>query len=310
MKNSLFRGRPVLTDGAMGTMLLGGGASVACCLEALNTAQPESIGRVHEQYLQAGAEIVETNTFGANAVRLQHFGLGERVRELNIAGATVARRSVDAMGADERRAAFVAGAIGPLGLRGEMPLSEMRAVFAEQIRALADGGVDLLIAETMMSVDEAEQVVLATREVAPQLRIAVLMTVDAAGNCLDGLSPETAAARLEEIGADAIGCNCSFGPESVLETIRRMRAVTALPLVAMPGAGLPLMVDGRGVYPVMPDEMARFACALVEAGANWVGGCCGTTPEYIRAMRSAMQGKIFDEREATAGVVDRLQEVA
>ena len=289
----LFAGGTVLCDGAMGTMLYGSGVFINRCYDELNVSQPETVRAVHEQYLQAGAEVIETNTFGANAFRLEHFSLRDKVREFNLAGVSIARQTVEAMREKQATDAFVAGAVGSLGVRlapvGKVSLEEARAAFAEQIAALAEGGVDLLIGETMMSIDEAEQAVLAAREVAPQLKIAVMMTVNEDGNCLDGTTPEVAAQRLTAIGADAVGCNCSSGPAIVLRVIERMRAATKLPLVAMPNAGLPTSIEGRNIYLTSPESMASFARKFVRAGANWIGGCCGTTPAHIRSMRGALR---------------------
>jgi methionine synthase / methylenetetrahydrofolate reductase(NADPH) len=289
----LFKGGTVLCDGAMGTMLYSCGVFINRSYDELNVTQPETVRSVHEQYLQAGAEIIETNTFGANSFRLERFGLRDKVGDFNRAGAAIARQCVDAIREKQGTQAFVAGAVGSLGLRleplGKTSLGEARAAFAEQIAALAEGGVDLLILETMMSVDEAEQGVLAAREVAPQLKVVVLFTVDEEANCLDGTSPELAAQRMTEIGADAVGCNCSTGPATVLTVVERMRAVTMLPVVAMPNAGMPRSVEGRNIYLTSPEYMGSFARKFVRAGASWVGGCCGTTPTHIRAMRSALR---------------------
>jgi homocysteine S-methyltransferase len=187
----------------------------------------------------------------------------------------------------------VAGAIGPLGVRlgslGQVGFDEARAAFAEQIRALADGGVDLLILETMTSLAEAGEAIRAAQQVAPGLRIVVMMTVDEEGNCLDGASAETAAVRLTESGADAVGCNCSDGPANVLSVIERMRAATHLPLAAMPNAGIPRTVEGRNIYMASPEYMASFVRQFIQAGASLIGGCCGTTPNHTRAMKSAMR---------------------
>ncbi|MDQ2926318.1 MAG: bifunctional homocysteine S-methyltransferase/methylenetetrahydrofolate reductase [Acidobacteriota bacterium] len=277
----------------MGTMLYERGVYINRCYDELNVREPETVREVHQQYLQAGAEVIETNTFGANAFRLERFGLRDKVRDFNLAGARIARQSVDAIGEKQGAEAFVAGAIGPLGVRleplGKTGFDEARAAFAEQIEALAEGGVDLLTIETMMSIDESEQAILAARQVAPQLPVVVLVTVDEEGNCLDGTSPETAAARLTAAGADAVGCNCSSGPATVLSVIECMRKATNLPLVAMPNAGMPRNVEGRNIYLTSPEYMASFARKFVKAGASWVGGCCGTTPNHIRAMRSALR---------------------
>ena len=289
----LFAGDTVLCDGAMGTMLYSCGVFINRCYDELNVSQPEMVRSVHQQYLQAGAEVIETNTFGANSLRLERFGLREKVRDFNLAGAAIARQTVDAIREKQGSEAFVAGAIGPLGVRleplGKLGLEEARAAFAEQISALAEGGVDLLIIETMMSIDEAEQAVLAAREVAPHLKVAVMVTVDEEGNCLDGTSPEVAAERLTAIGADAVGCNCSSGPATVLSVIERMREATTLPLLAMPNAGMPRNVEGRNIYLTSPEYMASFTRKAVRAGATWVGGCCGTTPAHTRAMRGALR---------------------
>jgi len=289
----LFAGGTVLCDGAMGTMLYSSGVFINRCYDELNVSQPETVRSVHEQYLQAGAEVIETNTFGANAFRLEHFGLRDKVRDFNLAGVAIARQTVEAMREKQATDAFVAGAVGSLGVRlepvGKVSLEEARAAFAEQIAALAEGGVDLLIGETMMSIGEAEQAVLAAREVAPHLKIAVMMTVNEDGNCLDGTTPEVAAQRLTAIGADAVGCNCSSGPAIVLRVVERMRAATKLPLVAMPNAGLPTSIEGRNIYLTSPEYMASFARKFVRAGAHWIGGCCGTTPAHIRSMRGALR---------------------
>ncbi len=287
--HGLFGGRTVLVDGAMGTMLYGCGVFINKSYDELNVTQPETVRSVHEQYLQAGAEVIETNTFGANAVRLEHFGLRDRVREFNLAGAAIARRSAKAHREKQGGRAFVAGAVGSLGKVGEMAPEAIREVFAEQIAALAEGGVDLLIAETMMSVVEGEQAVYAAREAAPGLKIAVLATVTEDGSCLDGVAAEEFARRVTEAGADAVGVNCSAGPEVVLAGVERMRGATRLPLVAMPNAGLPRVVEGRHIYLGTPEYMGSFAQKFVRAGVSWVGGCCGTTPEHTRAMRGRLR---------------------
>jgi methionine synthase I (cobalamin-dependent)/5,10-methylenetetrahydrofolate reductase len=289
----LFTGETVLCDGAMGTMLYSCGVFINRSYDELNVTQPETVRAVHEQYLQAGAQIIETNTFGANSFRLERFGLRDRVAEFNRAGVAIARQCVEAIREKQGTQAFVAGAVGSLGLRleplGKTSLEEARAAFGEQISALAEAGVDLLMLETMMSVDEAEQAVLAARETAPQLKVVVLFTVDEEANCLDGTSPEVAAQRMTAAGADAVGCNCSTGPATVLTAVERMRAATTLPIVAMPNAGMPRSVEGRNIYLTSPEYMGSFARKFVRAGATWVGGCCGTTPAHIRAMRSALR---------------------
>jgi methionine synthase / methylenetetrahydrofolate reductase(NADPH) len=293
----LFTGGTVLCDGAMGTMLYGRGVFINRCYDELNLSQPELVREIHAEYLQAGAEVIETNTFGGNRFRLGLHGLQDKVREINVAGVALARECVNQIREKQACEAFVAASIGPLGVRleplGKVGLDEARAAFAEQIRALVEGGpsvgADLLVVETMTSLAEAEQVILAARSSAPGTPVIVMMTVDEDGSCLDGASAETAAIKLTEWGADAIGCNCSAGPATVLSVIERMRPLTKLPLAAMPNAGIPRAVEGRTIYLTSPEYMASFTRKLVKAGASIVGGCCGTTPSYTRAMKSALR---------------------
>jgi methionine synthase / methylenetetrahydrofolate reductase(NADPH) len=293
----LFAGGTVLCDGAMGTMLYSRGIFINRCYDELNLSQPDMVREIHAEYLQAGAEVIETNTFGANAFRLEMHGLKDKVREINLAGVKLARECVNQIREKQASEAFVAAAIGPLGVRleplGKVGLDEARAAFAEQIRAQVEGGpgvgADLLVIETMTSLAEAEQAILAARRVAPNVPVIVMMTVDEEGNCLDGSSAETAAIKLTEWGADAIGCNCSAGPATVLSVIERMRPATNKPLAAMPNAGIPRAVEGRTIYLTSPEYMASFTGKLVKAGASIVGGCCGTTPSYTRAMKSRLR---------------------
>lgn len=289
----MFAGRTILCDGAMGTTLYARGVFINRCYDELNLSQPDLVRCVHDDYLQAGAEIVETNTFGANAFRLLRYGFQDQVFAINKAGAEIARQAVHQLQDKQAGNAWVAGAVGPLGVHleplGKTGLDEARAAFAEQIRGLVAGGVDLLIVETITALNEAEQAILAAREVAPTLPVIAMVTVDEDANCLDGSSPETAAARLAAAGADAIGCNCSAGPATVLTAIERMSAVTGLPLAAMPNAGTPRAVDGRNIYLCSPEYMASFARKFLKAGAQFIGGCCGTTPNHIRAIKSAIR---------------------
>jgi methionine synthase / methylenetetrahydrofolate reductase(NADPH) len=307
----LFAGGTVLCDGAMGTMLYARGVFINRCYDELNLSQPELVREIHAEYLQAGAEVIETNTFGGNAFRLETHGLKDKVREINIAGVRLARECVTQIRDKQATEAFVAGAIGPLGVRleplGKVGLDEARAAFAEQIQALVEGGpgvgADLLIIETMTSLAEAEQAILAARSVAPDVRVVVMMTVDEDGNCLDGAPAETAAMKLTEWGADAVGCNCSSGPATVLSVIERMRPVTTKPLAAMPNAGIPRAVEGRTIYLTSPEYMASFTRKLVKAGASIVGGCCGTTPNYTRAMKSYLRA--MDAMEGGVQVMEQ-----
>ena len=254
--SSLFGNRTVLCDGAMGTALYGRGVFLNKCFDELNLTQPELVRSVHEEYLQAGAEIIETNTFGANSFRLHRFGLQDQARAINQAGARLAREAVIQLADKQAGSAFVAGSVGPLGVHleplGKIALEEARDAFADQIEGLVAGGpgvgVDLLVVETMPAINEAEQAIYAAKRVAPETPLMAMVTVDEDANCLDGTPADVAAARLTAAGADAIGCNCSTGPVTVLTAIERMRAATDLPLVAMPNAGMPRNVDGRNIY--------------------------------------------------------------
>ncbi|MGC1421992.1 MAG: bifunctional homocysteine S-methyltransferase/methylenetetrahydrofolate reductase [Terracidiphilus sp.] len=301
----IFSSRPVLADGAMGTVLYARGVFINRCYDELNLSDPNLILSIHEDYLQAGAEILETNTFGANRFRLTRHGLASKVAEINAAGVKLARQAVDHLQEKQAGTAYVAGSIGPLGVRleplGKTGLDEARAAFAEQIRALADAGVDMLIIETMPALNEAREALLAAEETAPQLPVLVMVTVDDDSNCLDGSSPQQAAALLTEWGADAIGVNCSTGPSTVLTAIEAMRTATTLPLAAMPNAGMPRAIEGRNIYLCSPEYMASFARKAIAAGAQIVGGCCGTTPNHIRAMRSAMRAIDAQARVADGG---------
>ena len=306
----IFATRPLLADGAMGTVLYARGIFINRCYDELNLSDPGLILGVHEEYLQAGAELLETNTFGANRFRLARHGLADKVTDINAAGARMAREAVEHLREKQAGEAWVGGSVGPLGVRleplGKTGLDEARAAFAEQIRALAAGGVDLLIIETMPALNEAREALAAARETAPELPVLVMVTVDDDSNCLDGSSPERAAALLTEWGAGAIGVNCSSGPATVLTAIEAMRTATTLPLAAMPNAGMPRAVEGRNIYLCSPEYMASFARKAITAGAQIVGGCCGTTPNHIRAMRSAMRALDAQARVEGSGATPAL----
>ena len=280
-------GGPVLCDGAMGTLLYSKGIFINRCYDELNVSQPELIRAVHHEYLQAGAEIIETNTFGANSFRLARHSLAGHVRDINLAGVHVAREAAKSFGG------WVAGSVGPLGIRieplGKTSFEEARAAFREQITALVEGGVDLLMLETFGYVEELHQAVLACREVDSQMPIVAQVTIDEDGNCLDGADPEAFAARLTEWNVDVLGINCSVGPVAMLDAIERVRAATSLPLSAQPNAGMPRSVEGRNIYLCSPEYMASYTRKFVAAGVQLVGGCCGTTPDHIRAMKSSLR---------------------
>lgn len=284
---SRLKQSPVLCDGAMGTLLYAKGVFINRSYDELNLSQPDLIRGIHHDYLQAGAEIVETNTFGANSFRLARHSIADKVRDINRAGVRLAREAAKSFDV------WVAGSVGPLGTRieplGKTSYQEARDAFREQIEALVESGVDLLILETFGYLEEIHQAILAAKDVKPSVPIVAQVTIDEDGNCLDGSDPETFAPKLEEWGADVIGCNCSVGPVAMLDAMERVRALTTLPLSAQPNAGIPRSVDGRNIYLCSPEYMASYARKFVTAGVRLVGGCCGTTPDHIRVMKSALR---------------------
>jgi methionine synthase / methylenetetrahydrofolate reductase(NADPH) len=293
---SRIKQSPVLCDGAMGTLLYEKGIFINRSYDELNLSQPDLIRGIHHDYLQAGAEIIETNTFGANSFRMSRHSLVDKVLDINRAGARLAREAAKSFDV------WVAGSVGPLGTRieplGKTSFQEARDSFREQIQALLDGGVDLLILETFGYLEEIHQAMLAARDVSTTIPIVAQVTIDEDGNCLDGSDAETFAAKLQEWGADVIGCNCSVGPVAMLDAMERVRAATSLPLAAQPNAGIPRSVDGRNIYLCSPEYMASYARKFVTAGVRLVGGCCGTTPEHIRVMKSAL--RVGEARSRTA----------
>jgi methionine synthase I (cobalamin-dependent)/5,10-methylenetetrahydrofolate reductase len=279
-----FRGKLeskiVVADGAMGTMLYAKGIFINRCFDELNLSSPDLVREIHQEYVKAGAELLETNTFGANRVRLGGFGYAERLEAINRAGVRLAREA-----AGER--AFVAGAIGPLGTQieplGPLSLNEARAIFREQAAALVSAGIDLIVLETFYSLDELRQAVLAARDAAgPETVVVAQVTVNDDGTLRDGAGTATFTRALDELPVDAIGVNCSAGPKVALETIEKIAAYTRKPLSAMPNAGLPATVEGRNIYLCSPEYMAQYARRFLQAGVRIIGGCCGTTPEHIK----------------------------
>ncbi len=278
---------PVLCDGAMGTLLYAKGIFINRSYDELNLSQPDLIRGIHHDYLQAGAEIIETNTFGGNSFRMGRHSLADKVDDINRAGVRLAREAAKSFDV------WVAGSVGPLGTRieplGKTSFQEARDAFRDQIEVLVEGGVDLLILETFGYLEEIHQAMLAARDVSPSIPLVAQVTIDEDGNCLDGSDPRTFVAKLEEWGADVIGCNCSVGPVAMLDAMERVRAATSLPLAAQPNAGIPRSVDGRNIYLCSPEYMASYARKFVAAGVRLVGGCCGSTPEHIRVMKSALR---------------------
>jgi len=277
--------RVLVCDGAMGTMLYARGVFVNRSFDELNLTQPDLVAEIHKAYVQAGADVLETNTFGANRVKLAAFGLGDQVRAINIQGAKIARHAA-------RDHAYVAGAIGPLGIRvepwGRTGVDEAEEHFREQARALVDGGVDLFVLETFRDVNEIGAAIRAVRSVC-DLPIVAQMTTEDDGNTLDGVAPEAFVPELERRGADIVGVNCSVGPAAMLETLERIAHVAHVKLSAQPNAGRPREIEGRNIYLCSPEYMASYARRFINSGVRLVGGCCGTTPDHIRHIKMAVR---------------------
>ncbi|GFO53122.1 bifunctional homocysteine S-methyltransferase/methylenetetrahydrofolate reductase [Geomonas sp. Red276] len=275
--------RVVVGDGAIGTMLYAKGVALEANFEHLNLVRPELVLELHREYLDAGAGVIETNTFGANTVKLSAIGLGHKVAEINRQGARLARQAAGG------RDVLVAGSVGPLGRgKGDLSSEEVREVFRVQTAALAEGGVDLLILETFAEVEELEIAVSAAKETA--LPVVANLAFGEGGRTAGGIEAETAVARLEAAGADVVGANCGAGPLALLATIKRMAAATSLPLAAYPNSGFPEYLEGRYIYRATPEYFAAMARELAAAGASLIGGCCGTTPEHIAAMAKSLAG--------------------
>jgi homocysteine S-methyltransferase len=293
--------RPMVCDGAMGTMLYSKGISLTRCFDELNLSSPQLVKEVHLAYVKAGAEILETNTFGATRPRLEKYNQGDKLREINLAGARLAR---EVAGED----LYVAGSVGPLGIRleplGATSLEEAREGFREQIAALAEGGADLLIVETMSDPNEAHQALLAARDVC-SLPVVVQMTVQDDGSTSIGALPEDFARKLDEWGADIIGLNCSVGPAAILEALEIIAAVTGRKLSAQPNAGMPRTVEGRNIYLSSPEYLASYARRFIQSGARLVGGCCGTTPEHIKAIKAAVRSLSPQRARVAIEVLER-----
>ncbi len=289
--NSLLRfldpARIIVFDGAMGTMLYARGVFINQCYDELNTRAPELVRAVHQEYVRAGAEVLETNSFGANRVKLAQHGLEAQVHELNRAAAQIAREVAG------NHDVLVAGAVGPLGVRlepfGPTSLDQARAHFREQMEGLRDGGAELFILETFSDLHEIEQAIRAARQVDPTMPVVAQMTIGVDGLTPYGATPEDVARALDAWGADVIGLNCSVGPQTILEAIERMAPVTQRKLSAQPNAGMPRDVGGRSMYMASPEYMATYARHLVQAGAKIVGGCCGTTPAHIHAIAEGVR---------------------
>ena len=293
-------------DGAVGTMLYTKGVYINRSYDELNLTAPDLVREVHEEYVRAGAEIIQTNTYGATAHKLQSYGLDKSLREINV---SAARLALEAAGSR----AFVAGSIGSLGLRiepyGPTSFDEAKDMFKAQAEALLEGGVELFILETFSDLSEIKQAIRAIRELC-DLPIVAQMTVQMDGNTSFGTTPEVFTNRLDEWGADVIGLNCGVGPALVLSGLEKMRPVTTRKLIAQPNAGLPRDVQGRQIYMCSPEYMATFARRFIQVGANFIGGCCGTTPAHIKLLSDAIrsvsprQTKNFAQAQTSICVAD------
>ena len=274
-----------VVDGAMGTMLYAKGVYINRCYDELNLSNPDLVREIHGEYIRAGADIIETNTFGATAHKLQQYGLEANMHEINAIAAKLAREA-----AKDR--VYVAGAIGPLGLRiepyGPTSFDEAKEMFRAQAVALLEGGVDLFVVETFSDVSEIREAIRAIRELC-DLPIIAQMTIMTDGNTLFGTTPEVFTERLDQWGADVIGLNCGVGPAIILNALEKMRAVTKKKLAAQPNAGLPRDVQGRQFYMCSPEYMSKFAKRFIQAGAKFIGGCCGTTPSHIKLIADAVR---------------------
>jgi homocysteine S-methyltransferase len=281
--------RIVVFDGAMGTMLYSKGVFINQCYDELNLRSPNLVRDIHRAYTKAGAEIIETNSFGANRLKLTQYGLDAQVHEMNRAAAALAREVAE----EASRPVLVAGSVGPLGIRiepyGPTSVDEACAYFREQLEGLRDGGVDLFLFETFGDLHEIEQAIRAARDVDRDKPIIAQMTIGADGLTPFGATPEDVARSLDAWGADIIGLNCSVGPQIILEAIEKMAPHTKKKLSAQPNAGMPRDIGGRSMYMASPEYMASYARHLVQAGARIVGGCCGTTPEHIRAIAEGVR---------------------
>ena len=283
-----LRRAPMLCDGAMGTLLYEQGIFINRCYDELNLSQPETIRAIHREYVQAGADIIETNTFGANSFRLARHGCAEQMAEVNRAGARLARDAAKANNV------FVAGSIGPLGIRieplGKTSREEAREAFREQIAAItSEGLIDVLILETFGYLEEIHQAILAARDAAPSIPVVAQVTIDEDGNCLDGSTPETFTKKLTEWALTSSAATAASVPSPCSKPSSAWRGSPTSRSPRNLTPGMPRSVEGRNIYLCSPEYMASYARRMVQAGVQLVGGCCGTTPDHIRTMKSALR---------------------
>ena len=283
----IFRDGVVVFDGAMGTMLQSMGLPPRMCPDVWCLHKPDAVAEVHRGYVDAGAQAIETNTFGANPVRLARYGVLEDARTIVLAAVRIAREA-------SRGKALVAGCMGPLGVLveplGDLTFDQAYEAFSVPARAFAEAEADLIIIDTIFDLNEMRAAILACKDNAPGIPVIAQMTLDARGRTSTGTDPESAGVVLQSLGADAVGFNCSVGPDMLVEPVRRLSNVVRVPVSVQPNAGLPRLSGGRTEFPMGPEEFASYGAKLVEAGASIVGGCCGTTPEHIRLLRNAVSG--------------------
>lgn len=277
--------RVILFDGATGTMLYNRGVFINQCFDQVNLTNSRLIKEIHTDYANAGADVLQTNTFGANQFKLAQHGLSDSLEEINYQGAKLAREVAG-------NQLFVAGSVGPLGVKiepwGKLSRKEANDAFKEQGQALLNGGVDLFVLETFSDLSEIEQAILALRELA-DLPIIAEMTIDESGNSLYGTATETFTHQLDKWGADVVGINCSVGPPPMMDALEKMVHVTKKPIIIQPNAGNPRVVEERNMYLASAEYMGEYALRFIKAGARLVGGCCGTTPEYIKTMEKSVR---------------------
>jgi 5-methyltetrahydrofolate--homocysteine methyltransferase len=288
--------RVLVLDGAMGTMLQERGLRPGQAPEEMNLDSPGVVEAVHREYAAAGADLIVTNTFGANRVKLAHYGLEQRLREINARAVEIARLAAGPQG-------WVVGSIGPTGRfvepLGDASFDEMADIFRQQAQALVDAGADALSFETFLDLKEIRAGVIAAREVSADIPVIAMLTFDDKGRSVLGTPPEAAAVVLEAAGADVVGSNCGLGPDGITEVLETMRAVTSLPLISQANAGLPRLEGGITIFPASPEEMTAYHGRLLELGVRIIGGCCGTTPAHIAAIRAALEGR--DQRWRSTG---------